>query len=300
MRTSVLLLMAACTGGEAPEPVGLTTMPLPARLAHQADAAALIQAPVDAPPAEVLAAFSFDTGLPEGWRAELPGAAGESEAEIGITADAPIEGLAALSISLAPGLRRDVPSVSGLVPVDGGEHLRVRIQLRARGLDPGIGAMTGGGIVVEEMGGALEEDVLRVHDDLPRVLGDTDWTAASVALQTLPGTRSLRITLAAGPQLVGGSADFDDLLVERFPPEAANRQGRPLTPTAHPMSREVTLDGDTRPSLLAPDATTWGMAVARDTPVELRAGFGRLPGSSPEVEICYEVSHAGASVLATG
>lgn len=300
MRPLMLVMLTACSGGEVPAPTGLAPTPLPARLVQTAGDASLLQAPADAPPAEVVAALSFDAGLPDGWSAALPERAQHSDGEVGTTTLSPAEGTAALSLSLARGKRRDMPSVSGLVPVQGGDSLRVSVKLRARGLDPGIGPMTGGGLVVEEMGGALEEDVLRVHDDLPRVLGDTDWTAASVSLRAGPGTRSLRITLSAGPSLVGGAADFDELVVERIPLDTAARGGRPMGPEAHPLSREISLDADTRPSLLAPDATTWAMAVQRATPVELRAGFGRLPASNPETRICYEVAHAGAAILASG
>lgn len=300
MRPLLIALLTACTGAEAPPPAGLAPTPLPARLAHTAGAAALLQAPAAAPDPEVVAAISFDAGLPEGWTARLPDGAGHSDGEVGTTTLDPVEGSAALSLSLAPGERREMPSVSGLIPVTGGDTLRVRIQLRARGLDPGIGPMTGGGIVIEEMGGPLEEDVLAVHDDLPRVLGDADWTVAAAGLRARPGTRSLRITLSAGPSLVGGAADFDALVVERLPPDAAARAGRTLGPGTHELSREIALDGDTRPSLLAPDATTWGLAVERTAPVALRGGFGRLPASDPATRICYEVSHAGDAVLASG
>jgi arylsulfatase A-like enzyme len=300
MRTLLLSLLAACTGAEPPAPAGLTPMPLPARLATEGGAAALLVAPAEPPAPESVARFGFDTGLPEGWTTTYEERARAQEGVVGVTTVDPAEGAGALSLSMAPGERRDMPTVSGVVPVGGGEDLRVRFQLRARGLDPGIGPMTGGGIVVEELGGMLQEDVLAVHDDLPRVLGDTDWTAGSVGLRTRPGTQALRITLSAGPSLVGGAADFDELVVERLGPDAAARAGAPLSPTAHTLSREVTVDGDTRPALLAPDATVWGMAVERATPVEVRAGFARLPASDPDVRICYELAHAGEAVLASG
>ena len=300
MRPLLLAVLTACSTGTPSAPTGLAPMPTPARLATQGGPEALLVAPADPPEPTTIARFDYDAGLPADWRIEMPEKAGADVGTVARTAMAPAEGTGALSL-VAPATRKGpMPTVSGVVPVEAGANLTVRVRLRARGLDPGIGPMTGGGMVVEEIAGDIDETVLTVHDDLPRVLGDSDWTDASVRLRTGPKTQGLRITLSAGPSLESGAADFDALVVEQSGVDAAARQGAPLSDTAHPLSREVTVDGDTRPALLAPDATVWGMAVERSHPVEFRAGFARLPVSDPDVRICYELAHAGEAVLASG
>ena len=112
-----------------------------------------------------------------------------------------------------------------------------------------------------------------------QVLGDSDWTDASVRLRTGPKTQGL-ITLSAGP-LESGAADFT-------PRRRAVRRRPPLgrSPVRHrpPAVPGVTVDGT---HALPARAGCNGRGMAeRSHPVEFRAGFARLPVSDPDVRIC--------------
>ncbi|MFT4975668.1 MAG: hypothetical protein ACI8S6_001555, partial [Myxococcota bacterium] len=277
------VLLGACRAAPSPPApeVDLSGLPaphpLPARATALVEREHLVRSPPPPPPPVVLLTDDF------------------SGADLGdwvVAESALVPGIEDGALCVASEEQAALPSLSKTVAVEPGALLSFQGRVRATGLEPRSGS-AGAGVRLE----LLDEDgeVLRVFDDMPRQLGDSDgWQDLGASLEAGSRAHSLRLTLEAAGGEASGQACFDDIqLLRTSSLERFMTLARPLE-ASHPLAREVTLDRVTRPSLLAPGGATWALPVAAGADAQLRFAVGLLPSADPQAKSCFSIWEAGA------
>lgn len=182
------------------------------------------------------------------------------------------------------------------VTVPANQLINVTCRARTKGLVPGPNGI-GATLEIDELDS--KEKPIGGHKYLKNIVGTTDWTDIQTQFRSRSKTAAILVRLMAGTPAQAGTAFFDDVTVSTVSDLADLAASPPVVifpgnKAAHSMVRRVSLNQDSRPTVVTRVGTKISFKHGAPVPAEFHYGVGRPRFS--KAEVCFRVRR-GMKVL---